>query len=310
MEKDTLKRLIGLPDTPPACDGYTVLAREEKDGYAQLLIEYTWQGNAVHAYLLLPPTPGPAPAVLALHQHNAERHLGKSEVCGLCGDPLQAFGPALARRGIIVLAPDSICFESRRPGATGTTPLPGDGDYLQHLNAMAYRLLEGDTLLRTVLMDAMAGISLLAGLPDVDPARLGVVGHSYGGSTALFLMAADARLRYGCASGSACTWRNRMAHGVGIEFSSVIPGLLAHGDLDDIVPLIAPTRLLVVSSDDDRYTRDADIICARALAVYTAQGVPERFAHRPFAGGHALTRERFDCIVDWLAEQAFPPDIR
>lgn len=43
------------------------------------------------------------PAVLINHQHNGERHLGKSEVCGLAGNPLQAFGPELARHGFVVL---------------------------------------------------------------------------------------------------------------------------------------------------------------------------------------------------------------
>ncbi len=45
--------------------------------------------------------------------------LGKSEVCGLAGNPLQAFGVALVKKGFVVLAPDSICFEDRKEKCKG-----------------------------------------------------------------------------------------------------------------------------------------------------------------------------------------------
>src|SRR5262249_28061361 len=84
-------------------------------------------GDSIPAFLLVPQgLRKPTPAVLVHHQHNGERHVGKSEVCGLIGDPLQAFGPALAERGCIVLAPDSICFEDRRRGRAGTDSHPDD----------------------------------------------------------------------------------------------------------------------------------------------------------------------------------------
>ena len=70
-----------------------------------------------------------------------QHHLGKAEVAGLAGEPLQAFGPALARRGVVVLAPDSICFEDRRPSGPGTEPR--EGDFIEHLKEASYRLRRG-----------------------------------------------------------------------------------------------------------------------------------------------------------------------
>src|SRR5262249_5930881 len=103
--------------------------------------------------------------------------------CGVAGVPLRAVGPALAERGIIVLAPDSICFEDRRHQATGTTP--HKDDWAQHYNEMAYRLVRGDTLMRKVLEDAEAAVSVLLGLRTVDSTRIGVLRHSSGGNTAM-----------------------------------------------------------------------------------------------------------------------------
>src|SRR5580704_8078889 len=86
----------------------------QDDGFTRRLIGYPApDGDQIEAFLFQPASGPPRGAVLALHQHNSQWGIGKSEIAGLVGDPFQAFGPALARRGITVLAPDAIGFESR-----------------------------------------------------------------------------------------------------------------------------------------------------------------------------------------------------
>ena len=46
-----------------------------------------------------------------------------------------------------------------------------------------------------------------------------------GGNTVQFLAALDERISFACASGSACSYKNRMANGVGIELASVFTGI-------------------------------------------------------------------------------------
>ena len=260
----------------------------------------------VTAYLLIPEIVGGNPAVLINHQHNRERHFGKSEVCGLAGNPLQAFAPTLARNGFVVLAPDSICFEERRQGGQGIISLPKDrdldGDFLQHYNEMCYRILRGENLAKKVLIDAMNGITLLAGLGFVDGKRIGTLGHSYGGNTVQFLSAIDERISFSCASGSACTYKNKILNNVGIEMASVIPGFLSAYDIDDLVCCIAPRHLLIVSADEDKYAMDADFIVERAKPSYVAYNAEDNLRHIRYSGGHALTKERFDFIVEWVME--------
>src|SRR4051812_20234039 len=75
----------------------------EEVGYRRSLISYLGEeGDSIPAYLLLPHGAGPFAAVLVHHQHAGQRYLGKSEVVGLVGDPLQAFGHRLAESGIAV----------------------------------------------------------------------------------------------------------------------------------------------------------------------------------------------------------------
>ena len=83
------------------------------DAYTRSKIEYLVNGRNIPAFLLIPKGEGPFPAVLVNHQHHSQRNWGKSEVCGLVGDPLQDFGSKLARAGFVVIAPDAICFEER-----------------------------------------------------------------------------------------------------------------------------------------------------------------------------------------------------
>ena len=276
---------------------YEVLESVQEEGYTRQLISYVSDRDKVSAFLLLPDTLKNNPAVLINHQHNREHHLGKSEVCGLAGNPLQAFGPELARKGFVVLAPDSICFEDRRKD-----PTVEGFDFWQHFHEMTYRVITGDFLMKKVLTDAMNGISLLAGLPFVDVKKIGTLGHSYGGNTVLFLTALDERVSFACASGCACTFEYHMKHGTGIEMASVIPNFHGKYDIDDLVKLTAPRKLLLVSSDEDKYSMDAPEIVKMAGKQYEALGVPQNLEHKRYFGGHGLTEERYRDIIDWVAK--------
>ena len=274
---------------------YKILESVKEDGYTRQLIEYESCGDKVSAYLLLPDVLEHNPAILINHQHNREHHLGKSEVCGLAGNPLQAFGPALVKRGFVVLAPDSICFEQRRKD-----PTVEGFDFWQHFDEMCYRIITGDYLMKKVLCDAMNGITLLSNMDCVDKNRIGTLGHSYGGNTVLFLSALDERIAFSCASGSACTYKNRMENNVGIEMASVIPNFHGKFDIDDLVACIAPRRLLIVSAEEDKYSKDAPYIVEKSKKVYMDFNAVGNLYHSRYTGGHAMTLERYECIVEWL----------
>ena len=94
------------------------------------------------------------------------------------------------------------------------------------------------------------GLSALITDERVDSSRVGVVGHSDGGNVTIMLAALDERVRFACASGSACSYAQRMLDRTGIEFAHVIPGIL---ELDrhsgSWSELIAPRPSAVALSD-------------------------------------------------------------
>jgi len=293
-----IKNYLGL-DTSGTPPRYEVIDEIECDGYIRILIHYAGsEGDTIPAYLLIPKGEGPFPAVLIHHQHNGERHLGKSEVCGLVGNPLQAFGVALAQKGFVVLAPDSICFEDRRKNTKGTVQDQNDSD--QHYNEMCYRILKGSSLMKKVIDDANIAIELLKSHSLVDKSRIGVLGHSYGGNTAIFQAALNEDIAFACSSGAACTYESKIERGTGIEMAEVIPGFSGKYDIQDLVKCIAPRRVLLVSASEDKYSMDADEIEKDARGAFEALGVSEHLEHKRYIGGHSLTEERFEYIVSWI----------
>jgi len=275
----------------------------EESGYHRLRISYQGdEGDEIPAYLLLPEGDGPFGAVLIHHQHASQRHFGKSEVCGLAGDPLQALGPELTKMRIIVLAPDSICFEDRRKNRTGTEP-DDVTDTANHMNETSYRLVRGDTLMRKVLSDSAHAISVLRSLPQVDQDRIGILGHSYGGNTVLFHAALDERIRFACSSGAACSYEYKINNNIGIEAAEIIPGFASHFDIHDLVACLTPRKALIVSASEDKYSQDADAIIEKARKICIAARIPITFEHKRYPGGHAITQERFNYIIQWLIER-------
>ena len=291
---------FSIPDIPTTFTTHEVV---DKTGYRRLCISYQGdEGDEIPAFLFVPDGDGPFTAVLCHHQHNGERHLGKSEVAGLVGDPLQAFGPALAQQGLLVLAPDSICFEDRRHGSQGTDV--DESDVAQHYNEMCYRLLRGDTLMRKVLNDSAQAISLLYAHPLVDTTRIGIMGHSYGGNTVLFHAPLDERIHFACASGAASSYKQRFAEQTGIEMASTIPHFAVHYDIPDLVACVAPRPIMLASATEDSYAQDADWIAQVAEEKSQQAGLQSAITRRRHEGGHTLTPSRFDEIIEWIVQMA------
>jgi dienelactone hydrolase len=292
MDGDLRGRLSALLRfaVPPAPE-LVVHGERRREGYVERAVSFEGDGGApVPAFLLEPDEPSGG-AVVAHHQHHSQWHLGKSEVAG----------PGLARRGVTVLTADAIGFEDRRPGGPGTDRRPSDAS--DYFDTMCYRLVRGRPLMCSVLADAAAAHSVLASLEGIDSRRVGAAGHSMGGAIALLHAALDERIAFAAVSGSACTYRERMERGVGIDCAQAVPGVLEVADVDGIAPLVAPRPLLVCSADGDEYSRDAPAIVAVAERAYGARGAPDAIRHIRAHGGHALTRERFETIVDWVVAQ-------
>jgi dienelactone hydrolase len=219
------------------------------------------------------------PAVFCHHQHNFEFNLGKSEVVGLAGNPDQAYAHELAERGFITFAPDAIAFEERN-WSGGTF----EAEYYE----LASRLVRGQTLLAKVLHDASIGVDYLVSRPEVDPDRIGFLGHSYGGRMAIWLPAFDRRIRATVS----------LDRGAGIQMEFCLPGIMQHGEIEDIVASVAPTPLLLSATTEDRWSRGAQRTYEAALPAFASSTLQLRL----WPGGHAFTQSMREEAYRFLAE--------
>ena len=90
------------------------------------------------------------------------------------GKPNRGYAGELAERRMVVLAPD----------------YPGYGDYKIDVYSKGYAsaTMKG-------IWNHMRAVDLLQSLPEVDPERIGVIGHSLGGHNSIFVAVFDPRIK-------------------------------------------------------------------------------------------------------------------
>jgi len=174
-----------LPDTSGlGAPQVRVISEEDRKEYTLFNIRYQAAPDEwVPAFLYVPiglDKNKRYPAMLALHSTG---DLGKAIVDGQSTLENRAYAKELAERGYIVIAPD----------------YPSFGD-LQDYSFSTDRYESGTM---KGIFDHLRAIDLLIARVDVDPNRIGVIGHSLGGHNAIFVGSFDERIRVVVSS---CGW--------------------------------------------------------------------------------------------------------
>jgi dienelactone hydrolase len=250
------------------------------DGYRRYRMVFDSEDTmSVPAYLLVPDgRTGPGSGVLAVHGHGP----GKSRICGTEADGEAGgdYAAELARRGHVVLAPDLRCFGER---ADWNPP-----DHYGCDTNLVHQVMGGWSPLTQNVWDLQRALDVLVAHPLVDPARIGVVGFSYGGTMALFVAACDTRVAATVVSGYFSSWAE--AHKVPWNMcgSQVLFAMLGHMEHADVGALIAPRPLLVQTGREDLLfpvTAFEDSV-ARLHRVYEHLGAGDCLEHHVFDGEH------------------------
>ncbi len=268
-----------------------VLAEDRIEGVVRQLVRYDAEpGISAEAYLLKPAKPdGRAPGVVVLHStDNATIRQG----AGLGGPPEKAFGVLLARRGCVAICPR--CF-------LWPNDLEPDADrklsYADRVKRFQSRH-PGCKGMAKMLFDARTALDLLAAMPEVDPKRLGTVGHSLGGKEVLYLAAFDERVKAAVSSEG----------GIGTRYSNwdapwYLSDAIRRPDFarehHELLALVAPRAFLLLGGDSADGDRSWPFIEA-ALPVYKLYGGPARLGLFNHKQGHSVPPEAERRVEAWF----------
>jgi len=295
-----VKKLGQLPSAVPL--DATIEERVEADDYLRETVSIASSpGVRFRALVMTPRVPKREAGILAIHQHNGEYHLGKSEPAGLAGSPDMAYGLELCRRGNVIIIPDLEGFEERQSPAR--ISLRG-GDYERFI-ATRY-IAQGSSLQARYVWDLARAVDYLVSRPEVDPARIGAIGHSLGGQEVCWALLFDRRIRAGVSSCGIGTLRSFFESGINHNQAAYVPGMLEVGDIDRLAASIAPTPFMMTAGTTDPIFPIDGVrsIAHAARASYEREGCSEAFRFVEFDGGHEfaepLRREAYAWLERWL----------
>ncbi len=299
-----LRKILGDWPSPVPANPDVVWETVEDGLIKQRIVFDTEQHMSVPALLFIPADRKPEqklPAILCCHGHGP---YGKDAVMGLdMGDPARRqniaghnydYGLQMARRGYVTMAVDWRGFGERRDGPN---PYPGRDPCNVHFIRGS---LLGLNMLTLNIWDGMRAIDYLQGRPEVDPARIGCMGLSGGGTMTTWISLLDERVAAAdviCYSDTFPRFAVARANFCGNQF---LPGLYRLCDVGDLQGLIAPRPLLLEIGLHDTCFLYEDAIVARdqARRIYRAAGAAERFDVDEFPGEHGFGGRKAPAFFD------------
>ncbi len=279
---DFLKPLRIEREGPPVLE---VLEEDRPEGVSRQLVRYEAEpGVPTEAYLLRPAGAGARrPGAVVFHPTVTA---SIREPAGVEGRANMAIGLNLARRGWVAFCPRNFLWRDNR-NLDIRSELPRFR--ARHPNA---------TGMAKMLFDAITAVDILARLPDVDPGRLGAVGHSLGAKEVLYLAAFDERIRVSVSSEG----------GVGTRFSNWNdPWYLGEAitkpeftrEHHVLMALVAPRAFLLLGGDSADGEKSWPFVGA-VLPVYRLFGTPARVGLFNHKKGHSLPPEAEQRLYEWF----------
>ena len=280
--KARAKMMELLHYAPEKCDPQAeVISRKDCGDYIREEIRFnTTPVFRVPATVLIPKAAKkPAPAVVLLHSHGGFYLWGRERE--LEGDDVhptlielresygkKAIGTEMVRRGYVVISIDMFFWGERRmvleddPPEWKERPATISRDSVTKFNqrSSASEQLMGRTLFSTgttwagiIAWDDIRTVDYLITRPEVDPQRIGCVGHSVGGLRSAYLAALDDRIKAAVVCGWMCSFPHQLAKHVRstIGHTKLIPGLYRFLDHPDIASLTMPRSLMLINGIQD-----------------------------------------------------------
>ena len=253
----------------------TEMSLEQGDGYAVHDILYpSPKTGEVPAYLVVPEGPGPFAGLILMHGSSGSR------------ETLLSLATDLVQTGAVVLTISGPA--ARIPGREWITFTPRDRDEQIQL-----------------IVDLRRGVDLLTQHENVDPARIGYVGYSYGAAMGGLLAGIEPRIKaYGLMVGDGGLVNHFTDGDQPVGGFEIISPTARERWLEAMEPIepiyyvghASPSALFFQNARHDQSVTEED-----ALAYQAAGSEPKKVQW--YDSGHGLPLQAYIDMVHWLAEQ-------
>lgn len=276
-----------------------VIGEERREDFTQQTVRFLWTPTEkTTGYLLIPDKPisNPAPAVVTVY-YEPETAIGR-------GNELRDFAYQLTKRGFVTLS-------------IGTTDASQAKTYALYWPSIEEAQVQPLSMLGYAAANAY---HVLASRPEVDPTRIGIVGHSFGGKWAMF--ASCLYDKFACAAWSdpgivfdtrpsvnywepwylgyhPKPWRKRGVPTEDNPMRGLYPELLKQGrDLHELHALMAPRPFLVSGGSEDSPARwealNHSVEVNRLLGYENRVAMHNRPKHGPTEESNEVIYEFFE----------------
>jgi hypothetical protein len=333
LTKSKWLRLIGeFPERKPVF-APEVVSEEKLEAYTRKKIilnaDAYYPDDVIFAWLLIPhEVKQKNPAMLCLHPTTFG--CGKDIVVGdiakhLPGAPegiksqppsffeARAYGNHLAERGYVVLAPDLYADGERvEKGHRPYEPL----DF--------YKRYPEWSVVGKAVWDNMLCMDYLCSLDFVDQDNIGVIGHSLGGHSSVFVAGFDSRFKAVVSNGGCTVFRKYMEHWSRLplpeELASerppvycYIPGFrkyLGNHSIPnpvtfaDVMSLVCPANLLYAGATSNSGHEGGLEVMQETwdgiYEFYKAAGIEEKVHYHIYPGNHGFPERAREYVYKWL----------
>ncbi len=324
--------------SPAKCEPRPEISgRRDRGDYIQETLTFqTTPDIRVPAFLLIPKNAKqPAPAIIALHDHGGFYMWGKEKLVDNDQEhptvtehkrayDNRSIAVEMVRRGYVVLVIDMLYWGQRRmvmdddPADWRERSLSMPTERVVEFNrrAAANEQLLGRSIYAAgftwggvMFMDDVRSVDYLVSRPEVDPERIGCVGHSIGGLRATHLASLDDRVKAAVVSGWMCSFPYQLEKNVRstIGHTKLLPGLYRDMDYPDVAALAAPCAMMVINGSQDALFNLEGVHAsfAKLKACYEKAGAPQKLRtllyDRPHEFNSAMQAEAWNWFDKWLA---------
>ena len=290
LRAKVLELIGGFPKTKSPLRPVTLEVRDFPAYRREKFVIETQPGMALLGYLLTPKTGkgGPLPAMICVPGHGRgvddivgidDKGRDRTDKAGYQHD----FAIQVVEAGMAAVAIEPMAFGCRRDARTAKRGL---GTSACQPTAGAALLL-GETMVAWRVYDVIRTIDWIESRKELDPARVGLMGISGGGTVTSFAAALEPRIKAAMISGYLNTFKSSIV-ALSHCIDNYVPGILNWCENYDVASLIAPRPLYVESGDRDPIfpVAASKEAFANVQRVYEALGAPDAARHEVFSGDH------------------------